>query len=217
MKQSKLLYYFCKAWTFLLVHFKIMVIVVSCKYFACTVSQHVVEGTIFTTDLSSLSSNSTECKPIMECRTYLWLLHQTNGTENVLQDLVSRVCGISGTSPMIECPVENKLVLHTPDGNANTERKWAIYNLAQKGCFGSLIILHYGDSGLPFKRMKLTEYNYRELSVLSERVVIKIDVRGDCCWKLFENPSFDGQLQTVEPGYKQPPDFQPKSIKKIEC
>ena len=77
-------------------------------------SQNIEEGRILVSDsgISSSSNNEErECKAILECKPFLWLL-RNHRTQKVLQDLVARDCGFRGASQLIWCPVEELSLIH---------------------------------------------------------------------------------------------------------
>ena len=196
--------------------FGVVIILFNANLVVC---QNIAEGRIVTSNSGeSSSSENRECKPISECKSFLYLL-QKHRTSSVLQDLVARDCGFSGTTQLIWCPVEEKLnpLLLVPD---DEERGGGIITSLLKStklCNGSLTIMHYGDDDSDFKRTKMTGGSYQNLKILQKRFVVKIEAEGNCCWKLHSETGFRGNEQETEPGYSNSPEIQPKSIKRVLC
>ena len=181
-------------------------------------SQHISEGTIFMTKWNATKDNSTECIVITKCKTYLWLL-KNNGTENVLQKFVDKICGIEGVSPMIECPLENQLITTQIQGN-NISKGTSVNTFMQnkvKRCSGSLMILHFDHTNSRFQRSVLTHDVYPQLNELTDKFIIKLDVQGNCCWVIFDKTNLEGHKQNLGVGYNNPPNFHPNSAKKKIC
>ena len=181
--------------------------------------QNIVEGRIVTSNSgASSSSENKECKPISECKSFLYLL-QKHRTPDVLQDLVARDCGFSGTTQLIWCPVEEKLnpSLLVPDDETRGGGIITSLLKSKQLCNGSLTIMHYGDDESDFKRTKMTGGSYQNLKILQKRFVVKIEAEGNCCWKLHSEIGFRGNEQETEPGYSNSPQVQPKSIKRVLC
>ena len=188
-------------------------------------AQNIKEGTVLISDsaISSDDSESRECIPLSECKNFLWLL-ENNRTEKVLHDLVARDCGFEGTSVLIWCPIEKKLkTLSLRPDLEDEERGGGIINSLLKSkttCSGSLTITHYGYSDSEFnefKRTRMAGNLYRNLKILNDRSVVKIETEGNCCWKIHSEIGFRGQVQIVQPGYNESPEIQPKSTKKVSC
>ena len=185
-------------------------------------SQNIEEGIILTPDSGVLSSkfnkNTRECKPIIECKSFLWLL-QNNRTQKVLQDLVARDCGFRGTSQLIWCPAEQNITpsLLIPDEEERGGGVLTSLIRSKAACEGSLTIMHYGDSDSDFRRTRMAGKNYQNLKILRKRIVVKIETEGNCCWELHSESGFRGQVQEAEPGYSDSPDVQPKSIRRVSC
>ena len=76
--------------------------------FQSVFGQNTAEGRIVIPSSEKSSSEERECKPISECKSFLYLL-QKHRTSAVIQDLVARDCGFTGTTQLIWCPIEGKL------------------------------------------------------------------------------------------------------------
>ena len=76
--------------------------------FRLTVGQNTAEGRIVIPNSEESSLKKRECKPVSECKSFLYLL-QKHRTPDVLQDLVARDCGFTGTSQLIWCPIDDKI------------------------------------------------------------------------------------------------------------
>ena len=182
------------------------------------VGQNTAEGRVVISNSGASPTEKRECKPISECKSFLYLL-QKHRTASVLEDLVARDCGFTGTTQLIWCPIEEKLnpLKLVPD---DEERGGGIIKSLitnKELCNGSLTIMHYGDDESDFKRTKMTGESYQNLKILQKRFVVKIEAEGNCCWKLHSEIGFRGNEQEAEPGYSNPPDIQPKSIKRRVC
>jgi len=186
------------------------------------VSQNIEEGTIVVSD-SGIHSNSNdearECKTILECESFLWLL-QNHRTQKVLEDFVARDCGFSGASQLIWCPVEEKI--NSTDLVPDDEKRGGgiLTSLlrSEDQCSGSLTMMHYGaETDSEFKRTRMTGKSYQNLKILQKRILIKIETEGNCCWKLYSEVNFRGREQEAEPGYSNTPDLHPKSVQRVSC
>ena len=195
-----------------------------CILFVCTFKFHLVfgqntaEGRIVIPSSDESSSEERECKPISECKSFLYLL-QKHRTSAVIQDLVARDCGFTGTTQLIWCPIEEKLkaLSLNPD---DEERGGGIITSLLKNresCKGSLTIMHYGDENSDFKRTKMSGGSYQNLKIIQKRFVVKIETEGNCCWKLHSETGFRGDEQIAEPSYSNAPEVQPKSIIRTTC
>ena len=196
------------------------------SYFRYVVGQNVEEGTILASDSDFPTNKTIECRAISECKSFLWLL-QNYRTQQVLQDLVGRDCGFIGLSQMIWCPAEDNIdpldLLEDEEEDDGDEAVRGggilspIISRAVNICTGSLTIMHYGDTDSDFKRIRMTGKRYYNLKILRNRVVVKVEAEGNCCWELHSDTGFRGQLQEAQPGYSDPPDIQPKSVRRVNC
>jgi len=183
-----------------------------------TVGQNTAKGRIVIPNSEESSLKKRECKPVSECKSFLYLL-QKHRTPDVLQDLVARDCGFTGTSQLIWCPIDDKIKTLTLDPDDERRGGGVLTSLLRnkESCNGSLTIMHYGDEQADFKRTKMTGRSYQNLKILQKRFVVKIETEGNCCWKLHSETGFRGNEQEAEPGYSNSPDIQPKSVKRTNC
>ena len=76
--------------------------------------QNTAEGRVVISNSGASPTEKRECKPVSECKSFLYLL-QKHRTPDVLQDLVARDCGFTGTSQLIWCPIDE---LINPNGHS---------------------------------------------------------------------------------------------------
>ena len=112
-----------------------------------TVGQNTAEGRIVISNSEESSLEKRECKPVSECKSFLYLL-QKHRTPDVLQDLVARDCGFTGTSQLIWCPIDDKIKTLTLDPDDERRGGGVLTSLLRnkESCNGSLIIMHYGET-----------------------------------------------------------------------
>ena len=90
-------------------------------------------------------------------------------------------------------------------------------------CMGSLNIAHEDElrnlNYLTLEGFRTSYPNLRRgFPVIRRNVISHLEVLGSCCWELYPERMFKGEKQFVFPGgSKIFPDFQPVSIKKMEC
>ena len=58
---------------------------------------------------------------------------------------------------------------------------------------------------------------YRRLKKLEIRKVLHIEAHGNCCWEIYQQPYFKGNIHHVEPGNSVYPVHQPRSVKRVCC
>ena len=95
-------------------------------------------------------------------------------------------------------------------------------------CSGSIKILHANKKNLgDFNNLFLSangginkDGTYPKLKrgffILSNDIIIKMEVIGKCCWEVYENPKFEGEIQYLYHG-EHFPKIQPTSIRKVLC
>ena len=96
--------------------------------------------------------------------------------------------------------------------------------IPESHCIGSLTISHE-DSFSNIGHIALDgsyRGNYPNLKrgfpVLRRNAISHIEIFGNCCWKIYIDRKFKGENITIFPGRNAIyPEFQPVSIKKLEC
>ena len=94
-------------------------------------------------------------------------------------------------------------------------------------CIGSLVVA-YKNGQKQFNvitlngRHNITPYRYpnirRGFPAIRNRDIYYLKAFGDCCWELYSEKRFNGELQILYPSDDAHyPDFQPTSIMKSEC
>ena len=58
---------------------------------------------------------------------------------------------------------------------------------------------------------------YRRLRKLDTRKVLHVEAHGHCCWEIFKEPYFKGDIHHVEPGNSVYPVHQPRSVQRVCC
>ena len=90
-------------------------------------------------------------------------------------------------------------------------------------CIGSLIVGHEDeDWNVNYLSIESHPPRYRNIRrrfpVIRVNVVSTIEIIGNCCWELYSGLNFKGERQTIFPtGEEIFVDFQPFSIKRLEC
>ena len=93
-------------------------------------------------------------------------------------------------------------------------------------CSGSLKIYYYDQSktptfaGIKILTMPNRRKGYRNLTrklLKRNHVVVKVEVEGTCCWKVYSDTFFAGQRQNLKEGYQGDLDFTIKSAKIENC
>ena len=94
---------------------------------------------------------------------------------------------------------------------------------AESRCVSSLTIAHRDDEwNVQILRLRGYRDAYRNIKrgfpIMKTNIVFYIEVLGNCCWEIYAKRKFRGDKQTIFPGESQVlPDFQPVSIKRLEC
>ena len=88
-------------------------------------------------------------------------------------------------------------------------------------CVGSLEFSH-GSWRNPLKtieifRLSSTWKQVRNIQRLRNRQVLRLKSNGNCCWRTYRRKRFGGRYENIYPGYDEPPRFNPKSLKKVNC
>ena len=87
-------------------------------------------------------------------------------------------------------------------------------------------IYHYDHSKTPpladltISTLHSKRKGYKNLTrklLKRNRVVLKMDVEGTCCWQVYSNIFFAGDQQELDVGFKGEPDFAIKSVKSQNC
>ena len=90
-------------------------------------------------------------------------------------------------------------------------------------CIGSMDISYEDEEGnidiLTLQGQRTSYPNLRRgFPVMRLNSISHINVGGNCCWKIYPERLFDGEPQFIFPGSGTVyVDFQPISIKKLEC
>ena len=91
-------------------------------------------------------------------------------------------------------------------------------------CDGTIIIKHSNAESLgDYQKLYLSEKDqYRNIrkkfSFLKENYILGLRAEGNCCWKLFPRPKYQGKkTQMILPGKETLPEFQAISLKKMLC
>lgn len=89
---------------------------------------------------------------------------------------------------------------------------------AEEKCEGSLVISHDSRNGVAlddFSKLRLKGEKFPMLKRLSDREIFRIEVDGNCSWKLFSRPGFRGRSEIIT-STTYNPDFHPMSAMKIQ-
>ena len=89
-------------------------------------------------------------------------------------------------------------------------------------CVGSLNIAHI--DGYDYEKdFDLDGYRNdylnikRGFPILRRNYIVRLETFGDCCWELYPEVKFQGKKKIMLPGGFINPDFQPMSVKRVEC
>ena len=106
---------------------------------------------------------------------------------------------------------------------SNVSPKFTYGKASRSQCFGSLLITYEDDQNI-FQDITLRDYRiaYPNIKVGFPSVrysfIASLETFGDCCWKIYSKRKFKGEMQVIYPTedlfYA---DFQPISIKKVNC
>ena len=94
---------------------------------------------------------------------------------------------------------------------------------AKSTCAGSLLLAYEDhDKNIDVLSIEGDRTSYpnirRGFPEIRKNTVAYIEVFGDCCWAIYAEREFGGEKQLIYPGEGEVYiDFQPISIKKIEC
>ena len=94
---------------------------------------------------------------------------------------------------------------------------------SESHCMGSLTIAHEDDfRNVNYLNLEGHRTDYPNLKrgfpIVRRNAISHIEIIGNCCWELYEGRKYRGQKQILSPGGNLIyPDFQPVSIKKMEC
>ena len=94
---------------------------------------------------------------------------------------------------------------------------------SESRCIGSLVIGHEDDYGnINFLRLEGIRNGYQNIKRgyphIRQNTISTLEVYGDCCWKIYSERRFEGDYRILYPGEEViSTDFQPGSIRKIEC
>ena len=94
---------------------------------------------------------------------------------------------------------------------------------AESQCIGTFIIAHEDDlNNINFLGIEGPRRAYpnigRGFPAIRTHTITYIEVQGNCCWEIYPSPMFRGEKQVIFPGGDATyPDFQPVSVKKVEC
>lgn len=94
---------------------------------------------------------------------------------------------------------------------------------SESRCSGSLVIGHEDNYGnIDFLRLEGIRNGYQNIKRgfphIRQNTISTIEVYGDCCWEIYSRRRFEGEYSIVYPGEEViSTDFQPGSIRKIEC
>ena len=94
---------------------------------------------------------------------------------------------------------------------------------SESRCSGSLVIGHEDNYGnMDFLRLEGIRNGYQNIKRgfphIRQNTISTIEVYGDCCWKIYSGRRFEGEYRILYPGEEViSTDFQPGSIRKIEC
>ena len=58
----------------------------------------------------------------------------------------------------------------------------------------------------------MTRHRFRK-----NRVILKVELEGNCCWKIFSDIFFSGESQNLDEGFTGSPEFPIKSAKSKKC
>ena len=58
----------------------------------------------------------------------------------------------------------------------------------------------------------MTRHRFRK-----NRAILKVELEGNCCWKIFSDIFFSGESQNLGEGFNGNPDFPIKSAKSKTC
>ena len=90
-------------------------------------------------------------------------------------------------------------------------------------CRGSMTIAHEDESqnvnyiSLEGHRKRYPDIR-RGFPIIRTRTISHIELSGNCCWELYSHHRIRGHKQTLFPGEDLVyPDFQPISLKRLEC
>ena len=87
-------------------------------------------------------------------------------------------------------------------------------------------IYHYDQSKTPsFSDLKISTLHskrkgYKNLTrklLKGNRVILKMDVEGTCCWEIYSNIFFAGKKQELDAGFNGKPELAIKSAKSQSC
>lgn len=95
-------------------------------------------------------------------------------------------------------------------------------NREETQCLGFITISHIDDYDYE-KSLELGGYRNgylnlkRGFPILRRNYVVRLETFGDCCWEIYSERKFSGDKQVLWPGGFTNPDFQPASIRRMEC
>ena len=90
-------------------------------------------------------------------------------------------------------------------------------------CIGSLKIAHEDElRNVGYIRLEGNRSSYpnikRGYPIIRRNTISNVEIFGNCCWELYLDRKFKGEKQHISPGGSEIyPDFQPLSIKRLEC
>ena len=94
---------------------------------------------------------------------------------------------------------------------------------SESHCIGALNIAHENDlEQVGYLSLEGYRSHYpniqRGFPLIRRTTISYVEIIGNCCWELYIDKKFKGEKQVITPGgniiY---PDFQPLSIKRLEC
>ena len=72
-------------------------------------------------------------------------------------------------------------------------------------------------SGLKTIRFSGNAKIFKQIPTLETRLALHVTAHGNCCWKIYSNMGFKGNIQDIKPGDSVHPNHQPRSIKRLCC